>query len=410
MAKFKEAQVGQVPDLSQPFYSLKKTTGNKKVLTILWDPKRPEHTAPTKSTVENLLFGGKPSVKDYFRENSGGKFTIENAGVLGWYDAKKSADHYWSHPKDSCEDGFTSGHVEKWAEAIRKADKEVNFSQYDLDGNKVLSNDELNILIVIPQNSPFGTQRPVVGRQVPTQEPLIVDGVQIPTMVEAYIGSPPSLGLVAHELSHLLLGTGDMYFYFFQPYAAAMYSLMDQAHRNPTHLDPFHKLRLGWLTPKVITEDGWYKFRDVETSNEVHILYDPNRSNTEYFIIENRWPGNSYDSNLPSSGLAIWHIIEDPTVFDSLPTPPNVDSQKWNDSKWKGWSRRAIRMIRPIYGPPYNNALWDGSSSKTGYDLLSVDSNPNHVTLKWADGTPSGFAIKSISSAGKEMQAYVEVK
>ena len=96
---------------------------------------------------------------------------------------------------------------------------------------------------------------------------------------------------------------------------------------------------------------------------------------------------------MPYSGLAIWHIIENAQIFNNLPTPPNVNSQNWNDPKWKGWSRRGIRMIRPIYGPPINWSLWDGSNPQTGYDLLPNDPDPNHVSLKWADGTPSGFSI-----------------
>jgi len=428
----------QVPDLSKPFYSLQPVRGKRKVLVILWDPHRPNHPALKKSEIENLIFGPKPSVRDYFLENSGGLFTIENAGVLGWYNAKYPWQLYWREgpydpknlpvgdkhrwvdiqgkygAKDSIryldDDGFIGGHSHKWAEAIIKAGTQFNFKQYDLDNNGVLSPAELTILIVIPQNNPFGTQRNVVACQLPKEKPLFVDGVRINTIVEAYIGKPPSLGLVAHELSHILLGAGDMYFGFFQPYAAGPYSLMDQAPHNPPHLDPFHKLRLGWAVPKVITSDGWYKIHDIESNHEVHILHDPSRGDKEYYIIENRWGGQSYDSYLPDSGLAVWHIIEDPNIFDKLPTPPKVDSQQWNDPKWKGWPRRAIRMIRPIYGPPFNNALWDGSDPQTGYDLLSVDPNPKHVTLRWADGTPSGFSIKSFPTSSSKMQVYIKVK
>jgi len=102
--------------------------------------------------------------------------------------------------------------------------------------------------------------------------------------------------------------------------------------------------------------------------------------------------------------------MEDPAVFNTLPTPPKVDAQQWNAPEWQGWGRRAVRMIRPIYGPPYNTSLWDGADPQTGYNLLSVDSNPNHVTLKWANGTPSGFSVESIPTASAEMEIYIGVK
>lgn len=400
----------QVPDLSKPFYSLKPTVGKRKLLVILWDPHRPDHPAPGKSTVQNVIFGSRPSVRDYFLENSGGRFTLESAGVFGWYAADKDADHYWNHPANCCADGFTSGHVEKWTEAIRKADPSFNYKAYDTNNDNVLSPDELGILIVIPQNDPFGTNRSAAGRQCPNWEPLMVDGVRIDVISEAYIGSPPSLGLVAHELAHLLLGAGDMYFWFFQPYAAGGYSLMDQSPPSPPHLDPFHKLRLGWIVPRVHTGIGWRGLPDVETNGEACILYDPLRGTKEYFVVENRWRGNSYDSTRPDVGLGVWHMLEDPAVFGPLPAPIGSPPAEWNKVGYHEWARRGIRMIRPVYGPPFNDglALWDGSDPATGYDLLPFDSNPNHATLHWSDKTPSPFAITNISPAEPFMEALIE--
>jgi len=353
-------------------------------------------------------------VRGYFLENSGKKFTIEKAGLLGWYDADKPAEHYWglNDVGDQDNDGWIRGHHEKWAEAIRKADQDFDFSKYDKNKDKVLSADELAILIIIPQNNPRGYHRAVVGKENPKQD-LVVDGVKIPSMVETYIGATPSVGLVAHELSHILLGTADMYVDAFQPYAPGPYSLMDQSPRNPGHLDPFHKLKLGWLFPKIITDDlsaGTEVLFDVETGNEVLILYDPRRGNKEYFIVENRWGGSSYDRFLPHDGMAVWHVIEDPDVFQNLPKPSGVDDAKWREFQTWGWGRTAIRMIRPIYGPPYNTALWDGSLPATGYDLLSADPNPDHVTLQWADGRPSGFSIRSIPPAAAQMIVAIEYR
>jgi M6 family metalloprotease-like protein len=381
-------------DLSSPWSGLKPVVGKRNVLTILWDPHRTDHTAPSKSAIENLLFGSKPSVADYFLENSGGRFQLVNAGVLGWYDALQPATYYWGpiDTGDANGDGWIHPHVQKWAEAIRTADPQFNYAAYDANKDGYLSPDELSILMVIPQNTAFGTMNYPVGREVPV-EPLIVDGVKIDRICEAYVGAPPSLGVLAHELAHLMLNAGDMYFSFFQPYAAGPYSLMDQSPNNAGHLDPLHKLRLGWLTPQVVTSNRWYQLRDIETSQEVLLLYDPVHGPDEYFLVENRWRGSSYDSALPYSGLGVWQIIENPTVYGSLPVPPSVDSALWNDSAWTGWARRGIRMIRPIYGPPFNTALWDQSNAQTGYDLLSVDGNASHVTLRWANGSPSGYSL-----------------
>ncbi len=390
------------PDITSPFNGIEPVIGDHPLLVILWDPKRPEHPAPSKTDVEKLIFGSKPSVRDYFIENSHNLFFMNNAGVKGWYNADKPADHYWG-PKDvgdTDNDGWISGHTEKWAEAVRKADQTFDFAGFDHNGNGTLETNELGILMVIPQNSPFGTVRVPLGRQHPKAEALVVDGVVIPLIAEAYIGSPPDLDLVAHELSHLFLNLPDMYFNFFFPYAAGVYSLMD-ANYVDNHLDPFHKIRLGWVQPPNIRKSGWYPFDNIEQSHVAYVLHDPAHGVGEYFIVENRHPGLNYDSKLPDSGLAVWHIIEDPDIYKNLPAPAGVKASDWSTIGANDWGRRVIRMVRPVYGPPFDNskALWDGSDPATGYDLYP----------DWADGTPSGFAIKNITPAGPYMEAYIQV-
>jgi M6 family metalloprotease-like protein len=400
--------------LSRPFQSMKRLRSRREVLVILWDPHRPTDPAPSRAAVESTIFGVVQSVRDYFLQNSGGFFTIDAAAVLGWYPADKSASYYWGPPDtgDTNGDGWVNPHVEKWAEAIRKADVEFDFRPFDrdpFDGN--LRPDELGLVIVIPQNSPFGDNRAAVGREFPVPEPLVVDGVAVSTIAETYIGSPPNLGLVAHELSHLLLGTGDMYFNFYQPFAAGDYSLMDRTYKT-THLDPFAKLKFGWLRPKIIFRSGRYSIADIETRHEVLVLLDPRRGPDEYFLVENRWPGGSYDQQMADAGgLGIWHIMERPEVYGALPAPPGVAPANWAQIAPGDWGRRAIQLIRPVFGPPLDDAkaLWDGAEPETGYDLLSDDPNPTHARLRWADGTPSGFALRSFSPAGAIMSVTVEV-
>jgi len=402
------------PDMTDPFNELKPITGDYPLLVICWDPQRPDHPAPTLTAVQNLIFGAYPSVQDYFNVNSYNRFRLNDVGMKGWYLADKAWSHYWAaeDPTDADGDGWISGHVEKWAEAIRKADAAFNYATYDKNGDGDLSRDELGILIVIPQNSPFGTNRIALGKQYPSSQPLVVDGVTITWIAEAYIGAPPNLGLVVHELSHLFLNLPDMYLTFFQPFAAGMYSIMDVGYYD-NHIDPFHKIRLGWIQPAQVRHSSYVPIEAVETSHVAYVLHDPAHGNQEYFIVENRQPGlpNAYDSSLPDAGLAVWHIMENPDVYQNLPAPVGVDPADWAGIGAGDWGRRAIRMIRPVYGPPFDNtkALWDGSDPLTGYNLVSDDPDPSHGKLVWHDGTPSGFGVKKISAAGQYMEALIEV-
>ena len=354
------------------------------------------------------IHGATDSVRGYFLENSNGYFTIQNAGVLGWYASDKPGDHYWDNAdhNGTYHDGWNSGHAEKWAEAIRKAANDFNFAAYDTNGDGTVTPDELAILIAIPQASAFGTNRGVVGIQVPSSHPLIVDGVKIPIMAEWYTGTPVNFPVAAHELSHLLLGQGDLYFTIFNPFAAGEYSLMDQSYQR-SHMDPVAKLKHGWVRPKLIFRSGRYSLQDVVTGDGVWILMDPARGADEYFIVENRWRGTSlYDQGIDDQGLAVWRVTEKQALIDILPAPPGVDPTVWATI---GGGCRAIQLLRPFTTPA--NAfgaiqLWDSS---VGYELSSSDADPTHATLRWANGAASGFALRSLTAEGAVMQATITV-
>lgn len=152
------------------------------------------------------------SVRSYFLENSDGLFTIDSAGVLGWYDADHPPSAYWP---GGGEPGRDSG-----AEAIRKAAAEFDLKSFDLTGDGAVSADELGILFILPGTGDGGVLNHIVGEDFTTGETasgITVGGVKITWIAEVSIGSPPGPGIVAHELSHLLLGHGDMYFTFFTP-------------------------------------------------------------------------------------------------------------------------------------------------------------------------------------------------
>jgi M6 family metalloprotease-like protein len=380
--------------------------GKRKVLAILWDPKRAGEPAPPAAAIDALLFGERSSVAGWFRENSGGKLTIERAGVLGWYPAKKPADHYWNtteerDPRDSDGDGWLNGHVEKWAEAIQRAAQDVKLSSFDTNKDGVLTPDELAILVVIPQSKPFGTNRSPAGREAPHWEPLVVDGVKIPVIAEWYTGDPPNLGAPAHELCHLLLGAPDMYMTGPWPFAAGIYSLMDLSY-STTHLDPFEKLKLGWLEPDVVSTACERDLADVETRRKALVLWDPRHGPSEYFLVENRWRAGSYDAGivrvgvgLPQDGLAVWHVIEDPKAFDTaLQLPPTGGEGDWG--------RRGIRLIRRNGG-----MLYDDGRALLDHPGDSIDDRKGSARLVWLDGTPSGFSVTLLGPPGPTVRVKI---
>jgi len=333
-------------------------------------------------------------------------------------------------PLESC--GFIDGYKEGQSEAISRAAQDIDFSTFDDDGDGTVSAEELAVLVVKPQNNPYGSMRGVLGSQVPSDTPLIVDGVRIPSMVEWYTGSPASVGMgtAAHELSHMLLGSGDAYFNFQNPYAAASYDLMANGNYSdpPSHMNPLEKLKHGWLKPKIIFRNGNFDLADIENNYDVWVLLDPERGTDEFFLLENRSRGNSYDAAMQDEGLAAWHFIADPGAYCApMFKPANVGTYDANGNGVDDWfdvsctatsSRASLRMLRSVsatatsgYKVDAQTTMWDGgdASGETAYDLVSIDTDPAHAELRWADRTPSGFSVRSISAASPLMNADIEV-
>ena len=207
------------------------------------------------------------------------------------------------------------------------------------------------------------------------------------------------------------------------------FSLMASNSGTTTHLDPLHKLALGWVTPRMITQNGNYQLENVEDSDNVFILprYHNETDDEEFFILENRQNllPSHYDHEIDGSGIAVWHIVSD--VVDKLNAPIGVRQSDFDvanassstPSTLGQMGRRGIRLIKPWY------KLWsDGAAkastishtwSSANYLLQSggcpVFPVPNiyHNTLTWADCTPSDFNVEMMSPSQNIMPLSIAV-
>jgi M6 family metalloprotease-like protein len=127
-------------------------------------------------------------------------------------------------------------------------------------------------------------------------------------------------GIMAHELLHTL-GVPDLYDKGRADLGAGtgQFSIMSNPWGqggNPTypgHLDPWSKMRLGWLTPIHITYDGEYSAEPSEIDADVYIIQE-GFPDGEYLLIENR-QALHYDALIwgqegggAKGGVVIWHI------------------------------------------------------------------------------------------------------
>jgi M6 family metalloprotease-like protein len=347
----------------------------KNVLFVLWDPKRPQDPAPDKAALSRVVYGTVPSVVDYYKTESNDHVQIVNAGILGWYAADYPPDHYWSDDLLVHQvDGYLTGAAERDAEAVTKAAVDFNFKKYDANGDGKITPDELAVVVVIPQSGePLDDIANVYSNEL-AQTPLSVDGVTLATVGEVYTGSPlgaqPQFGAITHCIAKLVFSIQDA------PSTDGAFSLMSDPHTD-LQIDPFDRIQLGWLTPKVIAkvqEESNQQLPSIETS---HMVLRINRDQpnwttpgSEYFLIENRERGY-YDNSLPDTGLAVWDV--------------------------NGASATLVRLN----ATGDTHALWH----------LSGDTTANIAQeLHWTDGVRSGVRLLGLGTPGLVMGFNLEKK
>ena len=131
------------------------------------------------------------------------------------------------------------------------------------------------------------------------------------------------IGVICHENGHFI-GLPDLYDYGYDSEGAGNFCLMAGGSWNgssgttPAHPSAYCKAALGWVTPTVITGNGYFPLSRAETAAQSYKLQGAFPS-TQYFLVENR-QGVGFDSGLPGTerGMLIWHV--DRTV-------PNNDDQ-----------------------------------------------------------------------------------
>lgn len=228
------------------------------------------------------------------------------------------------------------------------------------------------------------------------------DGVTVPKGFRvAGVGQWTDFLTHTHEISHLLHPDAlDLYNYeaFGVDAGINNYSTMGATFWGTVHHDPWTKMRLGWVTPSVVTAPGTFVLDDVASSGQVFKIVNPNNSQ-EYFLIENRWGGDSYDAQslaltdkvrLPGpgvadEGIAIWHVDESylPAfkngVFSGIPFLRKIDA---GDT--------------PLVD---SDDLFDGS---TDFHVLTA---PNS---NWNDGSPSNIVVTAISDPGPQVSLEID--
>lgn len=265
-------------------------------------------------------YGALGSVSDYFVENSLGQFTPE-FDVYGPVLLPNVRAYYGGNGANGDDDNphFMAIH------AMRILDDEVDFSQYDNDGDGVIDN---VFIIYAGQGEHDSTVRDAVwphSWDVTSASPfrkyyfddVLLDHYACTCEHPTGYDRPDGIGTFVHEFSHVM-GLPDLYVTTYSGgFTPGAYQALDSGPYNNDGLTPpnyssYERCTLGWIEMKPM-EEGLIELPELIESNVAYVV--PTENKGEYFFFENRQQRGN-DQFIPGHGMLVWHIDYDKTVWD----------------------------------------------------------------------------------------------
>lgn len=273
------------------------------------------------------------SVKDYFLAQSNGQFELD-FDVVGPYTLNHEYAYYGapsgnSHDVRPCDMVY---------DACRLADPDVNFADYDWDGDGYV--EQVYVLFAGLGQAAGGDENTIWpheyklqqgnnGSYVSKDNNVVVNtyacGPELTLQYTpvAYRERVDGIGTLCHEFSHCL-GYPDLYDTGNGGnFGMGEFDLMDAGSYNgesfcPPNYSAYEKWFAGWITPTVLDKPASVKgmqAQDVKYG-QAFVVYNDNNKN-EYYLIENRQQSvGIWDKQLPASGMMITHVDYDENIWE----------------------------------------------------------------------------------------------
>lgn len=255
------------------------------------------------------------SVCDYFSDNSMGLFQPE-FDVCGPY--KVNYSQYYPNGTNNANRLINA--------AINAADSDIDFSNYDGDGDGVV---DLVYFIFAGNGSNydgndsrlFWPHRSVIfnGQNYVQKDGVVLWDYASSVELCGWTSQPSSIaidgiGTICHEFSHVL-GLPDFYDTDYSGSGGdsnhpGEWSVMAGGSyfnngRSPVGYSAFERYMVGFAAPEVIDSAGSYTLEGLQESNRSYRINTP--VNKEFFILENRQKKH-WDQYLPGHGMLVFRV------------------------------------------------------------------------------------------------------
>lgn len=353
--------------------------------------------------------GGTGSARDFFMENSQGKF-IPQFDVYGPVTLSKPMSYYGGNTAA----GDDRHPDEMVVEACRLLDGEVDFSQYDRDGDGFIDN--VFVFYAGRGENSGGGPDTVWPHSADIMDwdttPYMFDGVRFNrygcTNEVTREGRTEGVGVFIHEFSHVL-GLPDLYATVagsgaFTPgsWSALDYGPYNNNGCTPPNYSAFERYALGWLDPLRVTGPCDISLRPV-SDNEACLI--PTSRDNEFFLLENRQK-SGWDAYLPGHGMLVWHIDYNSGIWNknrvnNNPYHQYVDLEEadgiQNDYSRSGDSYPGSAGVTSFTDDTTPSMkAWSGE--KLGLPLTDIAEANGLVTFKVAGGYPAPEAVAALEA------------
>jgi len=394
---------------------------NQPVLVVLVEFNDTKHLYSANS-FDKLVFSNtstSKSVTNFYNKISYGNFAIaradddypftnNNDGMIGWITLSQNHPNCMGLSNMSCYQNLV-------ASSLQALDPYVDLSKFDNNNDEVISKDELSIIFVVAgyelaahddEVNPSITGPFVYAHQYVLNAPVVLDGKQISNYAlfgERHEYHQATIGIIAHELGHLMLGLPDLYDTTKRSQGAGPFDFMSSGSwgqsisdlyqgETPVHPSAWTSARANFIVSNSILSDQ-ANIQLPAVANPASSVLRVNTSNPyEYFMVENRQLIN-YDAGLQKSiniansngGIAIWHIDETKSNNNNS-SNKLVDLEEADGVQDLDGVSVAAKLIDLFFKD--NNSIFNGSS------------NPNS---KLYNGQSSNIAVVNISSPANVM-------
>lgn len=331
------------------------------------------------------------SVRDYFSDNSGGKFKPQ-FDIAGPY----TVDFSQYDPES------TSNAKKIILAAVDSADADVNYKDYDGDNDGIV---DLVFFVIAGNGANYvGNDKNLwwPHRSVIVDQNRYVyrDGVRLWDYASATelagVTSKPSsvyidgIGTICHEFSHVL-GLPDFYDSNYEEDGQSItpdeWSVMDQGcylnkGYTPVGYSLYERYSVGFTDePQKIEAEGSYQLEPLHTSYTGLRIDSPVKN--EFFLLENRQNGSyKWDAYLPGSGMLVYRVdLSNKQVWYDNKVNAYAERNYYELVRARGQEKITSNITSTNYDPfpgrgnvttlhngtkPANLKTWSGKATKWG--------------------------------------------